>query len=101
MRIVVDKILIDCINKEYGLNLTYASFKRFYIEVVKLQRDLSPEEQMRNNLTNNINDLLSGEHERSFSIERKLEKYKEESEEKQKLYLKYLDEAKKLSKLNI
>lgn len=39
MRIQVDKIMIEKMNETYGLNLTYADFKKFYIEVVKPAKD--------------------------------------------------------------
>jgi len=42
MRVIIDKVLIECLNKEYGLDLTYATFKKFYIEVVKPTRDITP-----------------------------------------------------------
>lgn len=90
MRIIVDKVLIDCINKEYGLELTYASFKKFYIEVVKLQRDLSPSVGRRRKLNDDISDLISGEHEKRY----------ERAAEREKLYQKYLLERDKLSELN-
>lgn len=85
MRIIVDKVLIDCINKEFGLNLTYASFKKFYIEVVKLQRDLSPTVQKRRALNSDINDLLSGEHERFFEKQIIFEENRNEAEKPSKL----------------
>ena len=38
MRIVVDKVMIDCMNEKYNLKLSYKDFKDFYIEVVKVAR---------------------------------------------------------------
>ena len=42
MRIQVDKIMIEKMNETYGLNLTYADFKKFYIEVVKVAKEKDP-----------------------------------------------------------
>ncbi len=42
MRIQVDKIMIEKMNETYGLNLTYADFKKFYIEVVKPVKNADP-----------------------------------------------------------
>ncbi len=42
MKIMVDKVMIKCLNEEYGLNLTYVSFKKFYIDVVKSTRNVTP-----------------------------------------------------------
>ncbi len=96
MRIIVDKVMIECLNKEFCLDLTYASFKQFYIEVVKLQRDLSPTVQKRRELNSNINDLLSGEHERLYAPERLIERL----DERIKLFEEYKTEAEALSKLH-
>ncbi len=96
MRIVVDKVMIECINKEFCLDLTYATFKKFYIEVVKLQRDISPSVQKKRALNSNINDLLSGEHERLYAPERLIERL----DERIKLFEKYKSEAEAFSKLN-
>ena len=43
MKMMIDKIMIECMNEFYGLDLTYASFKKFYIEVVKEVRVSHPD----------------------------------------------------------
>jgi len=43
MKILVDKLFIKKLNEYYNLDLTYSSFKKFYIEVVKVARDKDPE----------------------------------------------------------
>ncbi len=64
MKIMVDKVMIECLNKEFGLDLTYASFKKFYGEVVKVARDHSPEVRRRRALNAKINTLVYLHHEK-------------------------------------
>lgn len=42
MKISIDNIFIQELNKKYNLNLTFSSFKQFYTEVVKSARDRDP-----------------------------------------------------------
>lgn len=42
MKITVDKIMIEEMNKKFGSNITYADFKKWYIDVVKVARDNDP-----------------------------------------------------------
>ena len=59
MKILVDKVFIECLNKEYGLNITYSVFKKFYSEVVKPTRDITPAVIKRRKLNSLVNDACS------------------------------------------
>jgi hypothetical protein len=59
MKIMIDKIMIECLNDAYGLDLTYASFKKFYIEVVKEVRLKHPDYIKRKKENADIADFIS------------------------------------------
>ncbi len=58
MRIQVDKIMIEKMNETYGLNLTYADFKKFYIEVVKVAKEKDPATIKRRRINELINEII-------------------------------------------
>ena len=57
MRIQVDKVMIEKMNETYGLNLTYADFKKFYIEVVKVAKEKDPATIKRRRINELINEI--------------------------------------------
>lgn len=63
MRIQVDKIMIEKMNETYGLNLTYADFKKFYIEVVKPAKDADPATRRRRIENERLNEAMFMSHE--------------------------------------
>lgn len=58
MRIQVDKIMIEKMNETYGLNLTYADFKKFYTEVVKPAKEKDPATIKRRRINESINEAM-------------------------------------------
>lgn len=58
MRIQVDKIMIEKMNETYGLNLTYADFKKFYIEVVKPAKNADPKTIRRRLENEKLNEAM-------------------------------------------
>ena len=53
MHIVADKIFVEELNKEFGLNLEYKDFKNFYSNKVKPLRDKSKKIKFIDSKTDN------------------------------------------------